>query len=178
MVDVVAAAELDNSFVGNVMQVCVVSRDLRRTMAGMARLGIGPWRVYTFSPETVEDMTYGGASAQSTFTVALAFSGTSMWEIIEPASGPSIYADFLEQHGGGVHHVAVDCNGADWETRLKMFAAHGYELLQSGRWMGRVPYAYFATDKDISTTVETFIIPDDFPMPEPQEWYPAAPPAV
>lgn len=177
MVEVLGDAELDNSFAGNVMQVCVVSRDLHRTMAGMVRLGIGPWRVYTFSPETVEDMTYGGVPAESTFTLALAFSGTSMWEIVQPVSGPSIYVDFLEQHGEGIHHVAMDCNGADWDTRLKMFASHGYELVQSGRWMGRVPYAYFATDKDISTTIETFIIPDDF-MPEPEEWYPAAPPTA
>jgi hypothetical protein len=42
--------------------------------------------------------------------------------------------------------------------------------------MGRVPYAYFATEGDVSTTLETFLIPDDFEMPEPDEWYPAAPP--
>jgi hypothetical protein len=177
MVGVVGAAELDNSFVGSVMQVCVVSRDLRRTMAGMVRLGIGPWQVHTFSPKNVEDMTYLGAPTEATFAIALAFSGTMMWEIFQPVSGPSIYDEFLEEHGEGIHHVAVDCNGADWETRLEMFAGHGYKAIQSGRWMGRAPYAYFATDGDVCTTIETFVIPDDFTLPEPDEWYPAAPPA-
>lgn len=58
MVEVVGGAELDNSFVGSVTQVCVVSRDLHRTMEGMLRLGIGPWQVHTFSPKNVEDMLY------------------------------------------------------------------------------------------------------------------------
>lgn len=175
MVAVVGPAELDNSFLGNTMQVCVVSRDLHRTMEGMVRLGIGPWQVHTFSPQTVDDMTYRGAPAETTFGLALAFSGTMMWEIVSPVSGPSIYDEFLEQHGEGIHHVAVDCNGADWETRLAMFADHGYELIQSGRWKGRVPYAYFGTEGDVSTIIETFILPDDFALPEPDEWYPAAP---
>jgi hypothetical protein len=99
-----------------------------------------------------------------------------MWEIVQPVEGPTIYDEFLEQHGEGVHHVAVDCNGLNWEDRLRAFADHGYEIIQSGRWMGRVPYAYFATEGDVSTTLETFLIPDDFEMPEPDEWYPAAPP--
>ncbi|HZZ49712.1 MAG TPA: VOC family protein [Pseudonocardia sp.] len=174
---VVGASDLDNSFAGSVVQVCVVSRDLRRTMAGMVRLGIGPWQVHTFSPKTVDDMTYRGAPATSIFKIALAFSGTMMWELIQPMEGPSIYGEFLEKHGEGVHHVAMDCAGADWDTRLQLFADHGYEVIQSGRWLGKVPYAYFATEDDVTTTIETFIIPDDFPLPEPDEWYPAAPPA-
>lgn len=178
MTEVVGDAELDNSFVGSVMQVCVVTRDLRRTMAGMVRMGIGPWQVHTFSPRTVDDMTYRGAPAASTFQLALANSGTMMWEIVQPVEGPSIYDEFLDQHGEGLHHVAVDCNGIDWESRLKAFADHGYEVIQSGCWAGRVPYAYFATEGDMTTTMETFIIPADFVLPEPDEWYPAAPPTA
>jgi hypothetical protein len=37
----------------------------------MARLGIGPWPVHTFSPKTVEDMTYRGAPADSAVEVVL-----------------------------------------------------------------------------------------------------------
>lgn len=177
MVEVTGEAQLDNSFVGNTMQVCVVSRDLRRTMEGMVRLGIGPWQVHTFSPDNVEDMTYRGEPAASTFRLALAFSGTMMWEIVEPVEGPTIYDEFLEQHGEGVHHVAVDCNGVEWDERLRLFEEHGYEMIQSGRFVGRLPYAYFATEGDVTTTIETFLIPDGMQLPEPDEWYPGPPPA-
>ena len=57
MASVKPATTLDTGFVGNTVQVCVVSRDLRRTAAGMIRLGIGPWQIFTFSPENVRDMT-------------------------------------------------------------------------------------------------------------------------
>lgn len=40
-----------DGFLGNAVEIAVVTRDHRRTMEGLARLGIGPWRVYTFSPE-------------------------------------------------------------------------------------------------------------------------------
>jgi methylmalonyl-CoA/ethylmalonyl-CoA epimerase len=40
-----------------------------------------------------------------------------------------------------------------------------------------VPFAYFDTEDDMSTTMELFDIPENFDMPEPEEWFPAAPPA-
>ena len=45
---VISDSELSNSFLGETIQVCVVSRDYKRTMEGMVRLGIGPWRVYHY----------------------------------------------------------------------------------------------------------------------------------
>jgi methylmalonyl-CoA/ethylmalonyl-CoA epimerase len=172
-----SAIALDNSFIGNTVQVCVVSHDLQRTMEGMTRLGIGPWQVFTFSPDNVDDMTYRGRPAEMTFRLAIAYSGSMMWELIQPLTGPSIYADFLDQHGEGLHHVLVDCNGAPWDERLRLFEAHGYQTIQSGVWLGRVPFAYFATEDDTATTIETASFPHDFDLPEPEQWYPGPPPA-
>jgi hypothetical protein len=167
---------LDTSFLGDTVQIGVVSRDLDRTAWGMVRAGIGPWQVFTFSPANVRDMTYRGAATAMTFRLAMAWSGAMMWEIIQPLEGPSIYADFLEQHGEGVHHVLTDCDGLAWDDRLRRFDEHGYAMVQSGVWEGRAPYAYFATEGDIGTTIETSILPEDFTFPEPEAWYPAPPP--
>ena len=104
---------------GHLVQVCVVTRDYQRTMEGLVKAGIGPWRVYTFGPETVTELTFRGKPASHSMKLCLAFSGTMMWEIVQPLTGPSLYEDFLEQHGEGVHHVAVDCNGLPWEARLR-----------------------------------------------------------
>jgi methylmalonyl-CoA/ethylmalonyl-CoA epimerase len=168
---------LEPGFVGNVIQVCTVSHDLERTMEGMTRLGVAPWQVFTFGPETVSEITYRGAPALMTYRLAIAFAGSMMWELIQPVSGPSIYADFLFQHGEGVHHVLVDCNGIPWEERLAQFAAHGYEMIQSGVFAGQVPFAYFATEADTATTIETAYFPEGFSLPEPELWYPGPPSA-
>ncbi|WP_309638680.1 VOC family protein [Methylibium sp.] len=172
---VISDVALDNSFQGDTIQTCIVSRDIHRTMAGMVKLGIGPWRLYEFGPETVSDMTYMGRPAHYKMKLALAFSGNMMWEIIESVTGPNIYEDFLRDHGEGIHHVAQGCNNLPYAERVAAYKARGLQLIQSGTWAGRVPYAYFASDGLISTTIEIFDIPADFVMPEPLEWYPARP---
>ena len=172
---VVSEVALDNSFQGDTIQICIVSRDIHRTMEGMVKLGIGPWRLYEFGPDTVSDQTYMGQPARYKMKLALAFSGTMMWEIIEPVDGPSIYHEFLRDHGEGIHHVGMGCNNIPYAERVATYKARGLQLIQSGTWMGRVPYAYFGSEGLISTTGEIFDIPADFVMPEPLEWYPAKP---
>src|SRR3954454_24920366 len=100
-----------------------------------------------------------------------------MWEIIQPLEGPSIYTDFLEQHGEGLHHVLVDCNGIPWDDRVRLFREHGYDVAQSGVWQGQVRYAYFMTEGDIATTIETALFPDGFTMAEPERRLPSPRPA-
>jgi methylmalonyl-CoA/ethylmalonyl-CoA epimerase len=172
---VTGGATLANSFVGDTLQVCVVTRDYRKAMEGMARLGIGPWRVYTFSPETATELTFRGRPATYSMKLCLAFSGNMMWEIVQSLSGPNVYEEFLERHGEGMHHVAVACNGMAWEARVKEFEGRGFKMVQSGRFMG-VPNAYFETEDATGATFEILGIPEGFVMPEPEEWYPGPPP--
>jgi hypothetical protein len=167
---------LENSFLGETTQVCVVTRDYRKVMKNMVIAGIGPCCVYTFGPDNVTDLTYRGEPGSCSWRLCLASSGTMMWEIIQPLSGPNIYEDFLEKHGEGIHHVAINCNNIDWGVRIAEFEKHGFKMVQSGRWEGKVPFAYFATEDDPVTTFETFIFPEGFEMPAPEEWYPAPPP--
>ncbi len=175
---VTGESTLANSFLGSNMQICVVTRDFRRTMAGLAKAGIGPWRVYTFGPKTVRDITYRGRPSDHSMKLGLAFSGSMMWEIVQPLTGPSIYEEFLEAHGEGIHHVAFDCNHIPWDQQLLAFEERGYAMIQSGLWQGKVPYAYFETEGDITTTIEIFKVPEGFVWPEPEEWYPGPPPAA
>ena len=88
------------------------------------------------------------------------------------------YEEFLEKHDEGIHHVALTLNDIPWEDQVKAFEDRGYKMIQSGIWAGQVPFAYFETEEDTTATLEIFNIPADFPLPEPEEWYPAAPPAT
>jgi methylmalonyl-CoA/ethylmalonyl-CoA epimerase len=174
---VTGESSLSNSFVGNTKQICLVTRDIYRTMAGLVKVGIGPWSVYTFGPDNCTDSTYRGEPSNHTMRVALAFSGEMMWEVIQPLEGRSIYTDFLDQHGEGIHHIASACDGLSYAEQLEKMQTLGYNIIQSGVWAQGVPFAYFDTEGDMSTTIELFDIPEDFDMPEPEEWFPAAPPA-
>ncbi|MGF1562889.1 MAG: VOC family protein [Geminicoccaceae bacterium] len=172
---VTSAVTLSNSFLTETIQVCIVTRDYQRVMEGMVRAGIGPWRVYTFGPDNCADLTLYGQPASFSMKLCMAWTGAMFWEIVQPLDGHSIYKDFLDKHGEGIHHTAFACGDLSWDERVKQFEDRGFACIQSGRWMNQVPWAYFATEDATTTTFEIFDIPADFVMPEPEAWYPAAP---
>lgn len=173
---VVTDDRMTNAFLGNVVELAIVTGDHRKTMEGMVRLGIGPWRVYTFSPATVTEQTYRGEPAAFTVKVCFATCGNIIWELMEPLSGPTIFQEFLERHGDGLQHVAYDCNDAPWEERIEELERRGFACIQSGKWMGRNPFAFFETSEATGAVFETYSFPPDWTYPEPEEWYPAPPP--
>ena len=84
--------------------------DYQKAMEGMVQAGIGPWRVYTFGPENCTDLTLYGKPASFSMKLCMAWTGSMFWEIVQPLDGPSIYKDFLDKHGEGIHqgHVGFD----------------------------------------------------------------------
>ncbi len=179
---VVSDSELSNSFLSEAIQICVVSRDHKRTMAGMVRLGIGPWRIYHYrdAPDLVETK-YRGEGEKYEMTLCIAWTGAMMWEIVEPTGGRTIYDDFLDQHGEGIQHVAFagrQENGAEmpYDDQIAEFVKRGFPVIQSGLIAGEDRFHYFDTEKATSTTFETYSIKDG-ELPEPDGWYPAPPPA-
>ena len=40
--------------------------------------------------------------------LSVARTGNTMWELIEPVDGPSIYQEFLDERGEGLHHLIVE----------------------------------------------------------------------
>ena len=58
------------------MQVALVVRDLEAALRTYVHeYGIGPWAIYEFNPETVEDMVKDGEPAEYAFRLALAMVG-------------------------------------------------------------------------------------------------------
>lgn len=173
---VVSRMELANSFLGDLVQVCAVTRDHRRTLEGMVRLGIGPWTIRTFDASNLTETSYRGAPAAFAMKVCLANSRNMNWEVIEPLAGPSIYEDFLSAQGEGIQHLGFNCAGIEYEQRIRELTRRGYEPVQTGVYMGRVRFHYFGTAADLGTVVEVYSVPSGFVFPEPEAWYPAPPP--
>jgi glyoxalase/bleomycin resistance protein/dioxygenase superfamily protein len=173
---VVSATELSNSFLGSLIEICFVTADYRRTMEGLVRLGIGPWRVYTFDSTTVTDRTYHGGAADYAIKVCFADIGDMAVEIMQPLYGPSIFQEFLDQHGEGIQHIAFDCEQRPWDKRTDQFVGRGFPLVQSGSFMGQNAFGFFGTESATGTTFETYSIPAGFVWPNPEEWYPGPPP--
>jgi catechol 2,3-dioxygenase-like lactoylglutathione lyase family enzyme len=122
-------------------------------------LGIGPWACFTHSPDTVRVLEYRGRPAAFSMRVALSSSQPQI-ELIQPLTGPSIYVDWMEKHGEGMHHVAYDVESMD--EGIAEMRALGYPLIQYGGGFGiddDGAFAYFDTEADLAMIVELRVPP-------------------
>ena len=126
-------------------QVSIIVRDLHRTAEHYRELlGVGPWQVVSIDDSIFEESTYRGRPVKHRFDLALAMSGPMQIELIQPIEGETIYADFLREHGEGVHHlghIRVD----DLDEAVRAFEQRGAPCIQSGRSRLGAGYAYMDT---------------------------------
>ncbi|GAA3840867.1 VOC family protein [Streptomyces coacervatus] len=89
-----------------IIQVAYMVPDLTAGMRWWTdELGVGPW--FVNGRLGGEGSTYRGEPGKAEFTLALAFSGHMMVELVQTLDDePSIYKDAHERHGYGFHHVA------------------------------------------------------------------------
>jgi glyoxalase/bleomycin resistance protein/dioxygenase superfamily protein len=175
MLDVPKKAVTDD-LLGNVVQICLVTRDQKRTMDSLLRLGIGPWKVQTLRPGNVTDMRFRGAAHSFVCKMAYAYSANMMWEVVEPVEGTGVFDEFLRQHGEGVHHAGFLCPGRSFTEAMAEFERRGFNVIQSGRaFGGKVGYAFIGTDDELGVFFEIWDHPPAYSPPAPDEWYPAAP---
>jgi methylmalonyl-CoA/ethylmalonyl-CoA epimerase len=151
-----------------VAQVGLVVRDLDHAVeCYWKQYGIGPWHFYSYRKPLVKQMTYHGEPADYAMRIALAWIGPLRIELIEMAGGDSVYADFVREHGYGVHHFGVLVD--DMDAALTQAAAAGLEMTMDGSGFGRGGdghYAYLDTEKDLGTTLELIKRPKDRVPPE------------
>jgi hypothetical protein len=160
--------------IGPIGQVCVVVRDIHRVMEHYWRvLGVGPWRVYTYGAPLVRRMTFRGQPADFQMRVAFAQTPGFQLELIQPLRGPTIYHEFLERSGEGIHHFGIYVPNLD-EGIAKARAA-GFDVIMSGHGTGvrgDGGFAYLGTEDALQAIYELIEIPSErFP---PEEIYPTS----
>ena len=116
---------------GPIFQTAWVVQDVDATERHLSALaGVKAWTRLPdirFGPDTCQ---YRGAPADFTAHISMAYAGDMQLEVIQPVSGTSIYTEFLERTGGGLHHVCWEV--ADLDAALGEAAGQGLEVLQRG----------------------------------------------
>ena len=144
---------LDPAFT-QTMQIGIVVRNLDAAIRKYVDdYGIGPWKIYEFNPGNAKGLHEYGQPVERSWRLAVAMVGQLQWELIEPLDDKSIYARFLAEKGGGVHHIAVAAQSFD--KMLAMEAKRGSKLVLSGEFEG-VKVAYLDTERDLGVTLEIF----------------------
>ena len=142
--------------VGDMAQVCILVPDLEKTVENFYHIfGIGPWHFYTYGKPLVKRMTRNGKPTEYKMKVALSYFGNMRLELIEPVEGDTVYKEFIEEHGYGVHHLGILTE--NMEESIKKAADAGIKMTMDGAGFGPDDdghYAYLNTEDLISTTLE------------------------
>ena len=96
-----------------IWQICAITDNLEATLQQWVdRLKIGPWKVRSFNNENMDWMYLehgkrGGKKVEEPWEMRIAITmvGDFEIEVIQPVKGPTIYQDWLDRHGPGLHHI-------------------------------------------------------------------------
>src|SRR5215207_4350901 len=118
-----------------IAQVAILVEDLDKCVENYwTMFGIGPWHFYTYGKPLVQQMSYHRQPADYQMRIALSEIGALRIELIEAREGDSIYADFIKEHGYGVHHFGILVE--DMKDALQQAYCAGLELIQDGSGFG------------------------------------------
>ena len=127
--------------------VSIVVRDMDKAIKYFESLDVGPFPPFLGGP----GMSFTGKTVHGKpvdYDMDLRFARGNMGgvglELIQPLTGNSIYDEFLEKKGEGIHHLAffvddVDAEVADMEKQ-------GFKVIQTGA-MPNSKWVYLDTDK-------------------------------
>lgn len=108
------------------------------------KTGIGPWALWTYGPHNLTNMRVRGVQVEYSMKLAIAWSGIFRWEIIQPLAGPSIYQEFLDQNGDGLHHLLGTHDHVGYDEARDEFIQRGCPPIMEGRMAERdIDFAYF-----------------------------------
>jgi hypothetical protein len=141
-------------FSAKLSQYALVVRSLEKVSAYWQRLGF-PAMEITHPP--LSDLAYRGQPGRFDQKLGWHRHGAITWEWIEPLAGPTVYEDFLKEHGEGFHHFGLDV--PDIDAASAAWEALGVKIVQSGGWgdrgkTGSGRFAYAETDPFGGVTTE------------------------
>lgn len=137
-------------------QIAWVTRDLERSMkAWVETLKVGPWKVFSFTDQTVKNLMVGGEPVTEPFKFLIAISsmGDTELEIIQPVYGPTIYERFIREKGEGLHHIKERIDEASFGAVLGGYRAQDIGVTQTGQFFADFHF-YLDTERRLDFIYE------------------------
>lgn len=137
----------------NLSQIGFVVKDIDRAIEYYEKtVGLGPFirsdRDIQIEFEFIE---YRGKKVDSRWIMAFASLAPVELELVQPLSGPTIYNEFFQGGGEGLHHLGFDVK--DIEARVERYQSMGIQIIQQGRTKTG-GFAYLDTKKIAGTIFE------------------------
>ncbi len=114
------------------VQIGIVVRDLEHTTRLLGSLfSIGPFRFTEWPNRPDSKYFYRGKEEHIKIRQAFAQVGPLELELIQPIEGErNAYREFLEQKGGGIHHILFEVD--DMDQAVRSLSEDRVEVLQAG----------------------------------------------
>jgi len=114
------------------VQIGVVVRDLEQASQLLtSQFGIGPFSFIEWPSRADSKYFYRGQEEHIKIRLAFAQVGPLELELIQPTEGErNAYHEFLEEKGGGIHHLLFEVD--DMDQVIHHLAKAGIEVLQTG----------------------------------------------
>lgn len=116
---------------GGVMQIAYIVPDIASAMEHyLPRLRCGPWFMIEHFP--LQDATYRGHPTELDVTLAISFSGSMCFELIQQNNWEtqSVYTEVQQKRGWGFHHFGV--SSANFDADVANYQALGHEMALYG----------------------------------------------
>jgi len=120
-----------------ITQIGILVRDIQKSVEQYWEiLGIGPWSIYTFTQDTVENFTVNGKPVKEPFkfVIAKTMFGNIDIELIQYIEGTTAFKKPIEEKGFGLHHIKEQMDNDELIEALKKYKDMGIDVLQSGQF--------------------------------------------
>ena len=129
--------------------ICIVVRDIERSIRYYESIGIGPWQDYPPLSEYTQ-LSVPNVAAFLAMRYKVCDLANVQLQLCQPADLDCPQRRFLDSHGEGVFHIGFegDLDGADGDA-----AELGLKTLMSGRRPDNSGFTYFDTQDDAGVTL-------------------------
>jgi len=135
-----------------VAQIGIIVADIEKAVEGYSKL-LGMEKPDIFLAENPADnpTTYKEKLTEGGCRLAFFDMENIQIELIQPVGGPSTWNDFLEETGGGIHHIAFWIE--DMEGKISDLKRLNINEVQHGGWTGG-QYSYLETPGEMGIFIE------------------------
>lgn len=149
---------------GAICQVGFIVRDIERAAKRFCAIfGVDMPPIWQTPGYAQVNTTFQGEPSEATAKLAFFDAGQLQIELIEPDEKPSVWREFLDAHGEGVHHIAFKVK--DTNESAQFLAEHGITIRQQGLYADRSGmYTYLDSGPVLGVMIELL---ENFGAPRP-----------
>lgn len=137
-------------------QIGIVVEDLDSSVKNWREIyGVESWTFMEFNHENLKDIRGDGQSYQEEFhfRIAAAYVGEMQIELVEANETMPMYAEFLKQTGGGLHHFKERVSDDEMEHTLAEYERNGCRTIFGGRFHN-ISFYYIDTKEKLGFNLE------------------------